>query len=145
MRFRDNIHRWWKKFPLVIRQGLAFIVGIFFIILSPILAPLPGPGGFAVFLLGIAILASEFHWAELLKEFFFKTVPREVKNRFEPTPRWQRLFDVTALTFILVAAASAYHKIWEPVLSLGVAGITIFIFNRNRINRTKKYFKNKRK
>lgn len=105
--------------------------------LSPLVGWIPGPGGIAVFLAGIAVLASEFDWAENLKAFFLHTVPKEVKNRWRPTPRWQTTFDATAIALLLGALWAAYSDWWAPVLSLGIGGICLFLFNRERLARLK--------
>lgn len=145
MKFQNKLHTWWKKFPKSLRRILSFVLGLFLIIISPLIGTVPGPGGIAVFLLGIAVLSSEFDWAESLKKFFLKTVPKEVKDRWEPTVRWQRLFDATALLLLIGAAWSANNHIWQPVISLGIGGFSIFIFNRNRLERCKKRFRELRK
>ena len=88
------------------RQILAFLLGVFLIAVSPLVGTIPGPGGIAVFVLGTAVLASEFDWAESVKNFFLKTVPEEFNSRWQPTPRWQQTFDVTALLLLTGAAIS---------------------------------------
>lgn len=145
MTYRDRLHAWWKRFPKSLRRGLSFLLGLFFILLSPLIGTVPGPGGIAVFLLGIAVLASEFDWAESLKSFFLETVPKEVERRWQPTIRWQRLFDATALVLLIGAAISVYYHIWQPVISLGIGGVSIFVFNRNRLERLKKKLRKLRK
>jgi hypothetical protein len=57
-----------KKTPKHIRKPIILVVGSFFLLLSGAIGWLPGPGGIPVFLLGIAILASEFAWAERVRD-----------------------------------------------------------------------------
>ncbi len=49
------------------RIGVA-IAGVLVMLLAVISGPLPGPGGIPLFLIGVAILASEFSWAKKLAE-----------------------------------------------------------------------------
>jgi hypothetical protein len=145
MRRHNKLYKKWKNVPRQPRQILAFLLGVFLIIISPLVGTVPGPGGIAVFVLGTAVLASEFDWAESVKIFFLKTVPKEFSNRWQPTPRWQRLFDVTAFLLLVGAAISTYYHVWYPVLSLGIGGVSIFVFNRNRLERCKKRFRRRAK
>ena len=63
----DKLKRNWKKVPDTPRRALVFVGGVLLIIAAPLIGWVPGPGGMIVFLLGIAVLASEFSWAERLK------------------------------------------------------------------------------
>jgi len=143
MKLGDNLYRWWKAQHVKVRKPFTFTLGIVLIVASPVVGTIPGPGGIAVFLAGIAVLATEFDWAESLKEFFLTTVPAEVKNRWRPTPRWQAAFDVTSAVLIATAAGALYIKWWAPVLSLGSAGTCLFLFNRDRLSRLKVKLKRK--
>ena len=51
------------------RVVVAF-VGLFFVALGFVSGPLPGPGGIPLVLLGLAIWASEFEWAQRLMAWF---------------------------------------------------------------------------
>lgn len=44
-------------------------LGVLLIILAGLVGWLPGPGGTVIFLLGIAVLATEFEWAERLRDY----------------------------------------------------------------------------
>ncbi|MEO5691204.1 MAG: PGPGW domain-containing protein [Candidatus Saccharimonadales bacterium] len=59
----------WQTVPRHIRRPIVLTIGLFFVLLSGSIGWLPGPGGIPIFLLGIAILSSEFHWAERLKQY----------------------------------------------------------------------------
>lgn len=100
---------------------------------TPFVGIIPGPGGIILFVTGIAILASEFDWAEALKEFFLKTVPKEIENRWRPTPRWATLFDFTAGGLAVGAFLAFWYGYWSIVASLGTGAVCLFIFNRNRL------------
>ena len=134
---KDRAYDWWKRRPTALRKALVFAFGILLLCLSPIVGSVPGPGGIALFLLSIAILASEFDWADQLKTFFLDTVPKEVKNRWEPTPRWQLCFDVTALLLLLGSLIFAIEQLWLPMVSFGFSGFFLALFNRSRLDRIK--------
>ncbi len=138
MKKRDQLYSWWKKKPTSVRKPFTFALGLVLIIVAPLVGTVPGPGGIAIFLAGIAVLATEFDWAEALKAFFLETVPQEIKNRWRPTPRWEIAFDVTSLFLLAGAAAAAVYSWWAPVLSLGIGGLCLFLFNRDRLTRLKK-------
>lgn len=61
--------RSWFKIPSKIRKPLVFVIGLVFIIAAGLTGWLPGPGGIPLFLIGIAILATEFEWAERIRDF----------------------------------------------------------------------------
>lgn len=64
----------WKKTPTHVRKPIVFVIGIFVVLCSGLIGWLPGPGGIPLFLIGIAILSSEFSWAERVKRFILTIV-----------------------------------------------------------------------
>lgn len=64
----NRLKKQWRKTPAIIRKSLVFVVGLTMVIAAPFLGWLPGPGGIPLFLLGIAILSSEFLWADRVRE-----------------------------------------------------------------------------
>lgn len=138
---RDRLYKWWKNRPVNVRKPFTFALGLVFICAAPLVGWIPGPGGIALFLAGIAVLASEFDWAENLKAFFLHTVPKEIKNRWQPTPKWETTFDATSVVLLLGAGVAGYYQWYAPVLSLGIGGICLFLFNRERLTRLKKRLK----
>lgn len=71
---KQSMLRGWKRTPDKVRRPIILVIGLFFILLSGSIGWLPGPGGIPIFLLGIAILASEFHWAHRLKTFMLDLI-----------------------------------------------------------------------
>lgn len=65
-------HTWRNKVPSVIRRPLVLIVGSIFIIASALTGWLPGPGGIPLFLIGIAILATEFEKAQRVRDWILE-------------------------------------------------------------------------
>ena len=138
---KDRLYTWWKKTHGSFRKPIVFVTGIILICIAPIVGFVPGPGGILVFLLGIAILASEFDWALSLKSFFLKSVPKEVKKRWRPTPRWEYVFDITAFCLITYSAIFAHYSYWVPSAYAGLVGLALLIFNRSRLDRFKLWLK----
>ncbi len=120
-----------------------FISGMALITFAPFIGWLPGPGGVLVFLGGIAVLATEFDWAENLQEFVMKKVPEEVGRRWRPTPRWALTFDITTLLLLAAAVTCYAYELYIPVVSLTTAAVFLTVFNRNRLERVKRRFKRK--
>lgn len=139
-----RLYRWWKALPDSIRRSIVFVVGMVLILVSPLVGSVPGPGGIIVFLAGIAVLGSEFDWAESLQEVIMEKVPQKVKRHWRPTLRWQRVFDTTSLLLLTAAVVCYARGIYLPVLSFTTAAIAIAVFNRNRLQRFKAFLKRKR-
>lgn len=140
---KTKIQVWWKRLPDTLRRSLAFVLGLLLLTVAPFIGALPGPGGIALFIAGVAVLASEFDWAENLEELIMKKAPEEVKRRWRPTPRWQVTFDVTTISLLFIAFYLLWKAIYLPVLSLTMAALAIAVFNRNRLERLKARFKRK--
>ena len=77
---KDN----WKKLPYPFRWVIAATVGITLVGLGLIFLVLPGPG-IPLIISGLAILATEFTWAEILlnrtKHHFSKALKRVRRKR----------------------------------------------------------------
>lgn len=58
----------WRKTPHKIRKPITLVVGLVFIVAAGATGWLPGPGGIPLFLIGVAVLATEFAWADRLKQ-----------------------------------------------------------------------------
>jgi hypothetical protein len=58
----------WKRVPASVRKPLVLVVGSLFVIAAAATGWLPGPGGIPLFLIGVAILATEFAWAERFRD-----------------------------------------------------------------------------
>lgn len=64
----NELKRGWKAVPSSIRKPIVLVTGSFFIVASALLGWLPGPGGIPLFLIGIAILSTEYTWARKLRD-----------------------------------------------------------------------------
>lgn len=71
---KEKLKLHWSRTPHTIRKPLVLVIGLLFIIAAGLLGWLPGPGGIPLFLVGIAILATEFTWAERIKNLVLAIV-----------------------------------------------------------------------
>jgi uncharacterized protein (TIGR02611 family) len=117
LHFRDFIrrHRWLD----VTYRALVGLVGVLVVLGGFALIPLPGPGWLIVFT-GLAILATEFEWAERLLRYGrsrLRAWSEWIKARSLPV---RLLFGAVSLAFVaaLVAAYAAWQGVpgWVPVI-----------------------------
>lgn len=66
----------WYRIPATIRKPFVLVIGMLFVIVSPFTGVLPGPGGIPIFLIGVAILSTEFEWAKRLRDWTLVQVQR---------------------------------------------------------------------
>jgi uncharacterized protein (TIGR02611 family) len=69
----ERMKRAWKKVPVAVRKPLILVIGTVVVTGGVILLPLPGPGWVIIFF-GFAILATEFAFAERLRDWMVKQV-----------------------------------------------------------------------
>lgn len=160
---KDNLYNWWKRQPKTVRQPFVLVLGLFLVIISPFTGVLPGPGGIPIFLLGVAILASEFDWADRFKKFVLHHAPAWVRRYWRFTPKWLTFFDVCSLMFVglgvffswyhveipkfagqlrppfLVMLDGEYQPWWVFASVFVLIGLGIFATNRNRFNKIKEF------
>ncbi len=65
----ERLKRHWFNIPGTIRKPIVLIIGLALVIISPFTGVLPGPGGIPIFLIGVAILSTEFEWAKRLRDW----------------------------------------------------------------------------
>lgn len=92
----------WKRVPGTIRKPLVLILGGLFIITAALTGWIPGPGGIPLFLIGIAILATEFAWAKRVRDKVIATVEQ-----------WGRAF--------------RRHRVVGTIITLLLVAVIIFI------------------
>ncbi|MCW2810011.1 MAG: hypothetical protein JWP61_469 [Friedmanniella sp.] len=94
-RIRQNPHQ------LRVYRVAVAIAGLFFVALGFVSGPLPGPGGIPLVLLGLAVWASEFEWANRLMHWF--------KAQLARFRSWSRPRQVLAwLVFFAVCGLCGY-------------------------------------
>jgi hypothetical protein len=64
----------WFRIPRRIRRPIVIVVGFLFVIAAGLTGWLPGPGGIPLFLIGVAILATEYSWAERFRDLILDIV-----------------------------------------------------------------------
>lgn len=64
----DKLYHFWKRIPATIRRPLIFMIGSAIVVAGIAMLLLPGPGWAAIFL-GFAILATEFAFAEKVRDW----------------------------------------------------------------------------
>ncbi len=83
----ETLKHWWLRIPRAVRKPLVFMVGAAVIIAGLAMLVLPGPGWAAIFL-GFAILATEFAFAERVREWMVG----QLKIWFEKAQdRWRKI------------------------------------------------------
>ena len=94
----------WQKLPDKPRRVLTLILGVMLIVSAGLIGWLPGPGGMVLFLLGIAVLASEFEWAERLRDWILRIL-KNAANIFLKHP----YIGITLLLIcVIIVGISAY-------------------------------------
>lgn len=96
----EKLKRSWWKVPSTIRKPLVLIIGSLFIVAAGLTGWLPGPGGVPLFLIGIAILATEFTWAKRIRDKVIGIVERGGRS-FKRQP-------VLGTIILLLFAAGAF-------------------------------------
>jgi uncharacterized protein (TIGR02611 family) len=94
-KIRRNPHQ------LRVYRFVVAVVGTFFIALGCVSGPLPGPGGIPLVLLGLAIWASEFEWAQRVMAWF-----KAQLHRFQSWSRPKQAF--AWLVFFACCGAVGY-------------------------------------
>lgn len=76
--YNEGMHRlgrFWKRIPKPVRAPLVFIVGVSVIAAGIVMLVIPGPGWAAIFV-GFAILATEFAFAEKVRDWLIGELKR---------------------------------------------------------------------
>lgn len=93
----EKLKHSWFKVPRTIRRPIVLVVGMVFVIAAGLTGWLPGPGGIPLFLIGVAILATEFEWAQRLRDFILRIIK-------QLGAWWRRHKIIGTITFAAVAA-----------------------------------------
>jgi hypothetical protein len=97
----ERLKHHWKRVPSSIRRPIVLIVGTLFIIASVLTGWLPGPGGIPLFLIGIAILATEFERAQAFRDLMLRWV-----HNFGKWYRQHRILGTLLLGICIAGAIS---------------------------------------
>ena len=101
----------WKRLPNSPRRILTFILGMLLVITAPLFGAIPGPGGMILFLLGIAILATEFTWAERMRDLILRLLAH-AGHYVRIHPRFSIFLTIVAL----IAATTSLYVFYTYIL-----------------------------
>lgn len=93
----ERLKHHWTRVPGSIRKPVILVIGSLFIIAAALTGWLPGPGGIPLFLIGIAILSTEFEWAKQLRDWTLDKIK-------QIGAWWRRHKVVGTLVFVLCGA-----------------------------------------
>lgn len=79
----NKLYKWWKNIPVAVRKPLVFMVGFAIVVAGIAMLALPGPGWAAIFL-GFAVLATEFAFAEKVRDWLVQQLHRAL----DPLEDW---------------------------------------------------------
>ena len=123
------------------------IVGVSLMIAALLTGWLPGPGGIPLFIIGLSILAIHHDWAQDYIDKV-KDIAENIGERiFVTNPKVQRAYDIAGPLLLAGGLQLIWlnNAIWQ--LSLGIflafMGVTVFLGNRKRFHRLKRYIKHK--
>lgn len=103
----DHLKHRWKRLPSSLRRPLILLTGFLLILLSLLIGWVPGPGGMIPFLLGIAILATEFVWAERLRDAILERL-KTTGTYIRKHPKRSLVAGLLGITTTLVVAYAFY-------------------------------------
>jgi len=71
---KDKLRERWFRIPSKVRKPVTLTVGMLFVLAAGLTGWLPGPGGIPLFLIGVAILSTEYEWARRFKDLTLSIV-----------------------------------------------------------------------
>jgi hypothetical protein len=107
----DGLKKTWQRIPGHVRKSIVLVVGMAFVIASPFTGVLPGPGGIPVFLIGVAILASEFHWAARLRDRILQLVHMAADHY-----RRNRREGIMVTILLIIAGVATMYILYTRIL-----------------------------
>ena len=109
---KQRLNNSWQKLPSSVRKPLVLVFGSLLIIAAGLTGWLPGPGGIPLFLLGVAVLATEFVWAKVLLDLILKWV-KAIGSWIQQNPLLGGLV-IMAIIFGLIGFALAVGRLFSP-------------------------------
>lgn len=86
-----SLKQGWYKIPTTVRKPLIFIIGFAVVIAGIAMLALPGPGWAAIFL-GFAILATEFAFAEKVRDWLIQFLKNLIQFGVDELKKpWRKL------------------------------------------------------
>lgn len=120
-------------------------IGILFILISPLLGWIPGPGGIPLFLAGLGLLAINHSWAKRWIKSIENKGSKFVDMIFVDHKLLKATYDILSLLLIFLGIYYIYHHTTNLILSLSVlalfTGVGIFLGNRKRLKSFSEWIK----
>lgn len=88
----DGLYAKWKRTPERVRKIIIFIIGFVVVAAGIIMLAIPGPGWATIFI-GFAILASEFEFAERVRDRLVDFLKRLIELAKRTWHSFKRRFD----------------------------------------------------
>ena len=117
---QDDRWEWRRRIRANPRKLLFYRIGVgvvggLLIIAAPLTGWLPGPGGIPLFIAGLAVLSSEFEWAQRLL-YRVRDLVKALTAWIGKQPAWLKALGTLALFLCVIVA------IWLYLAVLGVPG-----------------------
>lgn len=123
------------------------ILGFTLIIAAGLSAPLPGPGGIPLLILGLSLLATNHAWAERILLYVKNHGLKFLDKVFDGSPRVKLLVDFTGIVAIvlgvLLIGQITHNGAKTSAISLIIVSIIMLLGNRKRAQSIKKIFSSK--
>lgn len=135
-----------KKRSRIRRIGID-IAGFGLLIAALLTGWLPGPGGIPLAIAGLALLSKNHKWAKNIMDYLIENGKDVKKKIFNDHPILVIVYDIVAFSllaggiYLIATQSSMYLKF--ATIALIVLGITIFLFNRNRLESISRSIKSK--
>ena len=100
----ERLKKGWVRVPGHIRKPIVIVIGFLFVVAAGLTGWIPGPGGIPLFLIGIAILATEYEWAGRLRDTVLGTL-KWFSRQFRQHPV---IGGIVILTSVLCAVLISY-------------------------------------
>lgn len=112
------------------------ILGFTLVIAAAPIGWLPGPGGFAVLILGLSLLATNHEWAERIMHRVKQELVNANKKVAEADPATKWAIDIFAVLFI-IAAVFLITQFTQSLaktsaISFVIVGVLMVLTNQNR-------------
>jgi hypothetical protein len=108
---RNKLYHGWKRVPSVIRKPIVMVLGLLLVILAGLTGPLPGPGGIPLFLVAIALLATEFTWAAQVRDKVLQII-HFLGKKIKKYPK----ISTVIIAFCVAGAATGYYFLFKYIL-----------------------------
>jgi len=125
------------------------VLGFTLVLAAAPIGWLPGPGGIAVLILGLSLLATNHEWAERIMNRVKRelTTANQKVSEADPLTKWA--IDIFGILFIIIAVFLVTQFTQSlaktSAISFVIVGISLLLTNRNRHKAVLGKFKRKHK